>query len=91
VRYDDYDHIGHTGGLGFVLLGLALLLLFGLGLGLVVWGLSRRSTTPVTGPVGPTTNVSPARSILDERFARGEIDEDEYRRRRILLDGAPGT
>ena len=26
-----------------------------------------------------------ARRILDERFARGEIDEDEYRRRRELL------
>jgi putative membrane protein len=26
-----------------------------------------------------------ARRILDERFARGEIDEDEYRRQRDLL------
>ena len=25
--------------------------------------------------------------ILDERFARGEIDEDEYRRRRDALSG----
>jgi putative membrane protein len=30
---------------------------------------------------------SRARRALDERFARGEIDEDEYRRRRsVLLD-----
>jgi len=28
---------------------------------------------------------SAARRILDERYARGEIDEDEYRRRRELL------
>ncbi|AXO32892.1 SHOCT domain-containing protein [Micromonospora chalcea] len=36
-----------------------------------------------TGPqyLGPTT----ARRILDERYARGEIDEDEYRRRRAGL------
>ncbi|MBB5111288.1 SHOCT domain-containing protein [Micromonospora echinospora] len=36
-----------------------------------------------TGPQqsGPTT----ARRILDERYARGEIDEDEYRRRRAGL------
>ncbi len=28
---------------------------------------------------------SPARQILDERYARGEIDEEEYRRRRAEL------
>ena len=28
-----------------------------------------------------------ARRILDERFARGEIDDDEYQRRRDLLRG----
>lgn len=33
---------------------------------------------------GPGTGWS-ARRILDERFARGEIDEDEYQRRRDLL------
>ena len=26
-----------------------------------------------------------AESVLDERFARGEIDDDEYRRRRDLI------
>lgn len=31
--------------------------------------------------------MSTARQILDERFARGEIDEEEYRRRRRELDG----
>ncbi len=28
---------------------------------------------------------SDAQGLLDERFARGEIDEDEYRRRRDLI------
>lgn len=28
---------------------------------------------------------SSARQILDERYARGEIDEEEYRRRRVEL------
>lgn len=38
--------------------------------------------------VGGGAAVSgPARSILDERFARGDIDADEYVRRRALLDG----
>ena len=35
-----------------------------------------------TGP-GPGS----ARTILDERFARGAIDEEEYRRRRETLNG----
>lgn len=30
----------------------------------------------------PASGVSPARRILDERYARGEIDDQEYRRRR---------
>lgn len=29
---------------------------------------------------------SGARRILDERYARGEVDDDEYRRRRDALD-----
>ncbi|MCH9728545.1 MAG: SHOCT domain-containing protein [Actinomycetia bacterium] len=33
----------------------------------------------------PVDSMSGARRILDERFARGEIDEDEYRRRRAEL------
>lgn len=28
-----------------------------------------------------------AEALLDERFARGEVDEDEYRRRRSTLRG----
>jgi putative membrane protein len=30
--------------------------------------------------------ISTARQILDERFARGEIDEEDYRARRRELD-----
>ncbi|WP_425566463.1 SHOCT domain-containing protein [Pseudonocardia halophobica] len=32
-------------------------------------------------------DVSGAEQVLAERFARGEIDEDEYRRRSALLRG----
>jgi putative membrane protein len=34
---------------------------------------------------GSATNGGSARRILDERLARGDIDEDEYRRRRDAL------
>ncbi len=36
-------------------------------------------------PTGPGLPGSSARRILDERYARGEIDEEEYRRRRDVL------
>ena len=34
-----------------------------------------------------TARRSDARDILDARFARGEIDADEYEQRRRILDG----
>lgn len=44
------------------------------------------SHSGAAGPPGPAT--SDAKQILDERFARGEIDEDEYRRRSDVLRGS---
>ena len=37
-------------------------------------------------PAERTGGSSSARRILDERFARGEIDEQEFRARRAALD-----
>jgi len=53
-----------------------------------IWELirSRDVSTAIAGAPGPAVSAS-ARTILDERFARGEIDVDEYVRRRALLDG----
>jgi putative membrane protein len=36
-------------------------------------------------PSSRRSGPSPARRILDERYARGEIDDEEYRRRRDAL------
>ncbi|MEW2558755.1 SHOCT domain-containing protein [Streptomyces griseorubiginosus] len=39
------------------------------------------------GPQQPPTHVPPSpEQLLAERFARGEIDEEEYRRRMSVLD-----
>ncbi|WP_344687796.1 SHOCT domain-containing protein [Blastococcus jejuensis] len=41
------------------------------------------------GAPGPAPREDPrarARALLDERYARGEIDTDEYRERRQALD-----
>ena len=42
----------------------------------------RRPSSPAEAGAG---SRSTARRILDERYARGEIDDEEYRRRRDLL------
>ena len=55
-----------------VLVGLVLL-------GYLTYRLVQGSATG--SPAGPST----ARQILDERYARGEIDEQEYRHRRAEL------
>ena len=52
------------------------------GLVLLVYGVVRLVQGRSSGVGGPGSS---ARRILDERFAQGEIDEDEYRRRRAEL------
>jgi putative membrane protein len=48
----------------------------------IVMAIHRSSVATAPSSVPPESN---ARRLLDERFWRGEIDEDEYRRRRSLL------
>ncbi len=59
------------------------LFMFGLPLLIVVlvvwWLMDTRRTDDAPSP------RRDARTLLDERFARGEIDEDEYRRRRDAI------
>jgi putative membrane protein len=64
---------------------------WGMGLGslvfvaLIVIGIVLVLRQPPSGESRRGTDS--ARQILDERFARGEIDQDEYRRRRATLEG----
>lgn len=68
---------GWAGGIGMLVL---MLLTLAAVVSLVVV-LARR------GPQPPTP-ADTARRILDERFARGEIDQEEYERRRDALTRA---
>jgi putative membrane protein len=64
-----------------IMMVLLVLVLAGVASALVM-ALRRPPTTP-TLPSVPLEDS--ARRTLDERFARGEIDEEEYRRRRSVL------
>jgi putative membrane protein len=74
-------------GWGWVAMTVGMAVLWGLLITLavvLVRGLNRPAG-PADGP-----RSSPER-LLAERFARGEIDEDEYRRRLATLTGADRT
>lgn len=74
---------GYQMSWGWVVFGL--LVVAGL-VAIVIAVAARRN--PGTSPPRPDgdTPGGTARTILDERLARGEIDSDEYRQRRTTLD-----
>jgi len=84
---------GHFGMMyvGSAVAWLMMILLVALLVTLVVGAVLLFSRTSLTGRSGepPGTGVPPghdqARQILDERLARGEIDEDEYLRCRATM------
>ena len=98
----DWNRGGGFGGAEWVVMGLGMLLFWGI-VALVVIALVRWAGQPGHGqshshdagpsgsapvPPGPSpASPSSALLILDERFARGDITEEEYRRRRDVLFG----
>jgi putative membrane protein len=79
---DRYDHMDGWNGGYMWLTGLIWLLLIAGLAGLIAWLVVRANRpSDTTG-----TSTDSARRILAERFARGEIDADEYTRRRELLN-----
>ena len=73
------------GGWGMAMMTISSLLFWGLIIaGIVVLV---RYTGRVTHPSTPPTEGPTPQQVLAERFARGEIDEEEYRRRlQVLVD-----
>jgi putative membrane protein len=76
-------------GWGMVLMSVSGLLFWGLIIFGVVW-LVRSAGRG--GQHGAAVGQAPApQQVLADRFARGEIDEDEYTRRLQVLRAAPGA
>lgn len=75
--FADTDGLGHMDGFGWGMVGIGWLFMLVI-VGLVVWAVAH--TTSNSRPQSDETTAS-AQRILAERFARGEIDDEEYRRR----------
>lgn len=67
----------------------------GIGMGIgggfmwILWILLIVAVVWAGGALRPTGEQTPrsARQLLDERYARGELDDQEYRKRRAELSG----
>ena len=79
-------------GWGYALMTVSMILFWGA----VIFGIAAlvryfgRSGQPPAAPSPPQSAESPSspERLLAERFARGEIDEEEYRQRLAVLRGA---
>ena len=68
---------------GFLAMVISMVLWFGL-LGLILWGAYSLFTGRTTNTVTPSTSVS-AMDLLQQRYARGEIDEPMFTHMRETL------
>ncbi len=74
----DIGGFDHMNGFGWGMMGFGWIV--GLVVvGVLVWAIVQ--ATPRRGDAAPASATRSAEAILADRFARGEIDADEYRRR----------
>lgn len=76
-----YSHMGWLGGgiamfIGLIVIGLVLYWLY---------TTTQRQQNGYHAPMGNSTHASSAMSILNERYAHGEIGDDEYQRKKAEL------
>jgi putative membrane protein len=77
-------HDGNWSGGDWLAMSSMMLLFWAVVVALVVWAVrSLRSERRL--PDGDRTQTTSPHDILSERYARGEIDDDEFQHRRELL------
>ncbi|KIF01135.1 hypothetical protein PL81_37345 [Streptomyces sp. RSD-27] len=85
---------GHMGAWGWFAMSLTTLLVWGLIAAIAVLAVRTLKHEGPAGRAAPAAGDAPAKDaepLLAERYARGEIDEDEYKRRlAVLRSHAPG-
>lgn len=74
---------------GWVAMALMMVIFWGLVAALVMWIVRSQSRDRPHADGAERPAMSPD-SVLAQRFARGEIDEDEFARRRAVLRGPIG-
>ncbi|WP_041818902.1 SHOCT domain-containing protein [Streptomyces davaonensis] len=82
-----YDH--DPSGWGWFAMSAGMVLFWAL---IITFGVLLFRALPRTGDTTTTAGTPPPRpeELLAERFARGEIDEDEFHRRLTVLRGRSG-
>lgn len=76
---------------GYLAMVLMMVLFWGAVVLLVVWAIKQFRPEGGSRPAPPPPGPDPVR-ILEERFARGEIDAEEFEQRReVLRRGAGGA
>lgn len=79
-----YDH--SVGGWGWIWMLVSMLVFWGLLIGAIVLVVRSLAHARPTSPT-PGSPTASAEQVLAERFARGDIDSDEYRQRLQTLRG----
>ncbi len=84
-----WDGWGPSGWTGWLFMSLMMIVFWGGLIALVVWAI--RTFAGPTGAERRGEPASDALGTLEQRFARGEIDQEEFERRRAVLRGeGPG-
>ncbi|GAA2485381.1 hypothetical protein GCM10010406_21970 [Streptomyces thermolineatus] len=88
-----YDH--GMSGWGYALMAVSMIVLGVLAIAVVVVLIRAAgrggAQQPFQYPASPPPGPPPAEQVLAERYARGEIDEEEYRRRLDTLRAGPSS
>jgi putative membrane protein len=83
-------HDGNWSGDNWLAMSSMMLLFWAVVIALVVWAVRSFRSERQVPDSDPTSTANPD-DILADRFARGEIDDDEFQHRRELLHTTSGS